>query len=231
MINYHKRYYNRTNACDRCSISFDKVSGHPLREYNKEGNWTGKWLCQNCYQKYSSSSQGSLKKSLAGRRTGNLNTNSESAKGDLFQKLTCEWRCVKDLNIENDNYESPIDHSSDSELGIIQTKGATLRLMCKYRERYYCYYVWNTRWDTEYSKDFNNLIFYCASDNMKNIERIYIFPKEEIMKRKSIIIYKNPTREVWYEQYRIKDEKILEFVNKIWQKIINKDSIIKYRKR
>lgn len=85
MIKHHKRYYNRTNTCDRCSLSFDKASGHPLREYNKEGNWTGRWLCQNCYQKYSSSSQDNAKKSLAGRRTGNLDPNSQSAKEIYFR--------------------------------------------------------------------------------------------------------------------------------------------------
>lgn len=124
---------------------------------------------------------------------------------------------MKDLNIENDNYESSIDHSPDPELGIIQTKGAILRLQGRYKERYY--YGWNNRWDEDHNKGFNNLIFYCADREMKNIERIYIFPKEEIIKRKSVIIYKNPSREVWYEKYRIKDEKIVKQVNEIFHNL------------
>lgn len=38
-------YYNRTNTCDRCGINFDKATGNPYRECNKEGNWTGRWDC------------------------------------------------------------------------------------------------------------------------------------------------------------------------------------------
>lgn len=44
-------YYNRTNTCDGCGINFDIATSHPCRQQNKEGNWTGKWLCHNCYSK------------------------------------------------------------------------------------------------------------------------------------------------------------------------------------
>ena len=71
---------------------------------------------------------------------------------------------------------------------------------------------------------FDNLILYCADG--KIIERIYIFPIEEILERSGISVTKNPTDRwgnpitPWYEQYRIKDEKIVNKVNEIWQKII-----------
>lgn len=45
------RYYNRTNTCDKCGK--DLISDAcPRREYNKEGNWTGRWLCNACHHKY-----------------------------------------------------------------------------------------------------------------------------------------------------------------------------------
>lgn len=44
------------------------------------------------------------------------------------------------------------------------------------------------------------------SKDRKNIERVYIFPKKEIIIRNGVTIYKNPTRAVWYEKYRV-DEK------------------------
>ena len=127
---YHKRikkiYYNRTNTCDICGK--DLVPGKSYREYDKEGKWTGRWLCNECwgkyYQKNDADSQNNMKRSLAGRRTGNLNPSSTQAKGDVFEYITCKVRGVKNLNIENDNYNSPIDHSRDQEYGILQSKGS-----------------------------------------------------------------------------------------------------------
>lgn len=70
------------------------------------------------------------------------------------------------------------------------------------------------------------MILYCLSKDRKYIERIYIIPKDEITKRSSIGIVKNPTDRwgnsitPWYEQYRIKDEKTIKNVNDIWKEII-----------
>ena len=70
-------------------------------------------------------------------------------------------------------------------------------------------------------KQFGYLIFYCISNDGKIVERIYIFPRTEIICRSCITIVKNNSRGPgWYEQYRIKDEKIVNKVNEIWQKII-----------
>ncbi len=223
--NYNEsRYWDRCKEkfCSRCGISFDKTAGHPLREYDKEGNWTGKWDCINCYEKFDPNSKGNIIKSIGNRRTENLDPNSSQAKGDIFEELTCRWRStvstvpVENLNKKNDNYTrgTPIDHTIDSELGIIQTQG---RL----------YDPYNTRWsfsgiEREWKKKFDVMICYCANKDKTLIERIYIIPfKKEIKdKRKSIGIYKNPnTWPPWYERYRIKDKKILDHVNKIYQMI------------
>lgn len=40
------KYYNRTNTCDECGNKLE--CGNILREYRK-GNWTGRWICRNCY--------------------------------------------------------------------------------------------------------------------------------------------------------------------------------------
>lgn len=71
----------------------------------------------------------------------------------------------------------------------------------------------------EHKKNFDVLICYCASKDGKIIERIYIFPKEEIVKRSSIAIYKNPSKGSWYEKYRVKDENTLKRVNELFKKI------------
>lgn len=150
-------------------------------------------------------------KPITNCRSGNQSPNHSNTKGDKFQKLTCDWKYVKDMNIEHDNYISPIDHSPSSEGMIYQTKGKL------YDQRNRC---WILNCENENYKDFDFLIFYCASKDGKNIERIYVIPKEEIIKRKNITIYKNPSKGVsWYENYRVKDENILNYVNEKWLKI------------
>ncbi len=204
------KYYNRTNTCDRCGIKFEVATGHPYREYNKERDWTGKWLCKNCYNIKRPNCTHAIIKSLTDRRTGNQDPNSSNAKGDKFQKVTCIWLDVDDLNIINDNYISPIDHSRHPKLGIIQTNG-----------RFYDSYNqwWQLGTKRSIKKDFDNLVFYCARKDIK-IERIYIFPQTEILKRQTITIVKNPSKgSLWYEQYRVTDEETIKKVNDIWKKI------------
>ena len=219
-------YYNRTNTCDRCGekLKIGKY-GNIYREYSKEGNWTGKWLCKKCRRK-DVNNESDVYKSLAGHRTGNLDPNSSFAKGDLFEELTDRWRGVKRLSIENDNYTLPFDHSVDPELGVIQTRGKL-------------YDPWNRKWlfgnlEKEHYKEFDNYIFYCADEYGDNIERIYIIPKKEIIKRTGISVCKSPSRggrgkryKPWYDKYRVKEEEILKMINKIWRDIIKKKKVEK----
>lgn len=232
-------YYNRTNTCDIINEDGKKCenklfSKHAFREYDKNGNWTGKWICNKCYQKFSPNSGLNIMKTLRDRRTNNQDPNHSNAKGDLFQELTCRWRStistipVEDLNIKLDNYKIPIDHSWDSELGILQTKGRLYYPI----ERYWNIDIRNLQ--SEESSKFDNLIFYCASKDGKTIDRIYIILKKEIMKRSSITICKNPTDRwgnsitPWYEQYRVKDEETINKVNDIWEQIIENPNDSQY---
>jgi len=215
-------YYNETNTCYRCGISFKKAPGHPEREYDKEGNWTGKWNCGKCRQRHGFNSQNNIIKSLAKHRIGNIDPNSNCAKGDNFEELTCRWRSmvssvpVENLNKKLDCYNTPIDHSRDSELGIIQTKG------CLYNPTYRW---WAQNFENLHDAiangfEFDVLILYCISKDGKIIERIYILPSLEIIERSSITIVKNLHHGGWHEQYRITDEETINKVNDIWKEII-----------
>jgi len=211
------KIYNDTNTCDICGISFENLGwSHPHRDYDKKGNWTGKWICNKC------SSKECL---IAGsRRTGNLNPNSAAAKGDDFEELTYRWKGAKILSKENDCYNGPLDHSADSEGKIPQTKG-------KWYDSYNRY--WHQNLKSEHNAirrefKFDYLILYCASKYGKIIERIYVFPIEELLKRTGITIIKNPSNRNgrcptggWYEQYRVKDEEVMNKVNEIWKEIIS----------
>lgn len=187
-------YYNETNTCDNIKEDGKKCEEklvphtNAFRERDKEGKETGRWLCNKCSCKQRSklpNSNNNIMKSLRNTRINTLDPNSSKAIGDLFQELTCIWRStisivpIEDLNKKLDNYNTPIDHSWDSELGIIQTKGRIINTNNRW--------VFDTR--TEYYKKFDHTICYCTDRNMKIIERMYIFPKD-VMYNTSIGIVK-----------------------------------------
>lgn len=168
---------------------------------------------------------------MRNHRTGTLNPNCSTEKGDLFQELTCTWRSsisnvpVEDLNKKFDSYRCPIDHSYDSELGYIQTKGKLYDSYNKY---------WAIKFDNEQNTimrgfKFDCVICYCTNNDGKIIERIYIFPIDEIIDRSGVTIVKYSRRKLytlgWYEKYRIKDENTIKKINEIWQKIVGDKNI------
>jgi len=211
--------HNETNTCNRCGINFDKATGNPLREYDKDGNKTKNWICKNCwhnidYRKRSDSTNNIIK-SLANCRTGSLDPNCITAKGNNSQKLACILYGWKDLNEENDNYNSSLD-CYDPKTGLYhQVQG-----------HYYNYIdgIWYfSGLEREWKKIYDNMICFCISKDGKIVERIYKFPKEEIMRITNIGITKNSSRASgWYEQYKVLDEKELERANEIWNEIINR---------
>lgn len=221
-------YYNRTNTCDNIKECGDKCeerlcSHNAYREFNKKGEWTGRWFCKKCYsnnRQKSPDSQNNIIKSLRVCRIGSLNTSSEHAKGKRFQTLACRHYGWKDLNDENDNYISSIDCFDPKNGLFYQIQG---RLYDDYNR------CWNSggKLERDWYKEFSSMVFYCASKDGRTIERIYIFPIEEIRKRKGITIYKNPTGsrggsiEPWCEKYRVTDEIELKRSNEIWQQIIS----------
>lgn len=195
-------YYNRTNTCDRCGNKL--ISPRIYREYDKRDNWTGKWLCYTCWQIDYRKKNGSPY--LADYKINNLDPNCKKGIGLIFEQVTCKARGIKNLNIENNNFNSPFDHSVDPELGILETKGTVLKhkILPDRIKEYDC---WN--FTIRLEKIFDHIILYCADKNMENIERVYIIPWKDIDKR-----FKNMTFSItickdlngWYEKYRV-DEK------------------------
>ena len=208
----------RCHICGSKDTAIISNTGRPhWYTYTPNGIWDGKsYICNKCNSKI----QNKLY-FISNRSIGNLDLDSSGAKGDNFQKLTCEWRSiistipVKDLNLENNNYNSPIDHTRDSELGIIQTKGRFFTRNTGAKGGWGFYYK-----TIEHKKDYDNMILWCVSEHGDIIERGYIIPKKEINKRQGIEIIKDPrTWPPWYEKYRITDEETIKKVNEIWNKI------------
>ncbi len=231
-----KIYYNRENQCDniirvgcswrRCPNKLERTSkGHPMREYDKNRDWTGKWLCQNCFTNYSVWSKKNTLKLLANRRTDNL-TNLNHIFADNCQKITCEWTGSEDLNKKNDNFNSLYDHSPiprhilvkmgklvDLYGKVPQTKGAKLTVL---RIGMLEYEKWTCKLRSELIKEFDYIIFYCISKDGDMVERIYIIPRSDL--KTTISIYRNSKYSRW-EEYRIRDECVIS-INSIWQEIV-----------
>ncbi len=231
------RHYNDTNTCTNIKET-GTVCGNRLepaiayKEKNEEGKWTGRWICINCWKKYYNKRPNcgnNIMRELAGFRTGYQDPNSNSAKGRNYEKLTCIWLKVDNLNIKYDNCEVPIDHSPISEKTIISIGGKYIDLIGMipqtqgrlYRS-FYKYWSFSGL-EREWNKKFDIMIYYCLSKDGKTVERIYILPKEEIIRRKGICIVKNPTdphgnsKSSWYDDYRVADENTIRQVNNIWK--------------
>ncbi len=135
--------YNKTNICPICKEECEKSriklddknilwSKNARRNTNNNGNKIDEWTCdkhgKSSHEKFNPNSHSNMIKSLRDRRIGNLKDHRLMF-ADNCEELTCKWRSeistvlVKNLNKENDNFMSPIDHSPDSELGILQTTG------------------------------------------------------------------------------------------------------------
>jgi len=210
--------HSNTKCC-RCgnsksNLKFVDSVGKEIYHWYKHivnNRWDGKYCCASCYNK-----------TRTDRRTGKLDINSNNAKGDHFEDLKSLWRGVKRLNIENDNFTGiSIDHSKDSELGILQTKGRFYNL----KNRNWCFVF-----EREWFKEFDHEICYCASKDGKIIERIYIFPGWDMLNISGVTIFKydskgNLYEYGWYEKYRIKDEETIKKVNEMWKKILNSNRV------
>jgi hypothetical protein len=193
--------YNPTHTCDRCGKNFsdvEKSGGYPLQECDEKGYWNERWDCPACWQKYDSNSQHNAMKSVANCRTGNQNQDHPTTKGDKYICLACILYGYENLNEKYDNYTTEID-CQDPKTGLChQIQGR--RYNPKYEQ-------WRfTHLNNEWFKEYEDMVCFCKSDDGKRIERIYRFPHSVIEGRSDIIIYKNPSRGVWYEIYRYDDE-------------------------
>lgn len=213
---FRKESYNDTNTCDRCGINFDKAPGHPLREHNEDGNWTGGWICYKCWKRdYDKIYEGDPGDIL----------------GDNCEELTHKWLGAKRLSVEYDNYSKlPLDHLPipdgvsikigdklvDLSGKIVQTKGATFD---QYSKR------WNFDMKNEIAKEFDYEICYCASGDGETIKRTYIISSWELLKFGSNLkIYEDWSKcyrlSIFesIEKYRISNE-LNNHVNNIFQTI------------
>lgn len=195
-------YKERTDNCERCGNKLIAAR----KEYRNK-TWSGKWLCASCSEKLETD-----------WRNNNLNPYCSVGKGYIFQRVTCIARQIEDLNIINDNFQEPIDHSIDPELGIVDTQ-------CRILQRSG---VWQFKGYIYYNKEFDYSICHCVSRDRKIIERTYIIPKKEIEHLTGFSITKNPSKNynAWFERYRVNEKPYTDAYQKI---LTNKDDILRIK--
>ncbi len=229
--------YSEDNICPICreenSIT-DKSILYPRnanRDMDKNGNKIDEWVCKRHslrnYHRYDPDSYSNIRKSMSACRIGGLQDHTRVL-GDNCEELTNKLFGVKRLSVEYDKYSQlSLDHSPIPN-GIYMTiRGKLVDLSGKIpltRGRYYdpnrkCWSA--TSIERDWHKEFDILVFYCVSEDGNTIERVYIIPKYEIIKRKCISACKN-TCNAWYEKYKVSEEEDLKNANKFWDEIISR---------
>lgn len=232
--------YKIGDICHICKVEWEKEGkeltndsilrpGNACLGIDKDGKKVDEVIClrhySRNYNRYNPNSWNNMQKSLSNIRTGNLDSDSAFAKSLKFQKLTCKIYGVDDLNVINDNYNSPIDHNRHPILGILQTEGRLFNNTYTGKNG-----GWGFNTSREWFKEFDNIILWCANADGNSIEREYIIPKKEIKGRATIQIVKDPKDGhgnhliPWYEEYRITDKEGFKKINEFW-KIIIEDKI------
>lgn len=229
--------YNKTNMCELC-IKENNITdksilypGNAKKWINREGVRTDKWVCNKHWARdYNHSPSGilSLQKSLRHRRLGIQNPDSPNAIGDRGERLTDMIFRTTRLSVKDDCYNGPLDHSQIPKGTFVKLRERLIDISEKIPQTKIANFTidigtnggWFYKYRTiEHKKRYDIMILWCISKDKLSIERGYIIPKDMTNKIISIGIIKDPSRIVWYDEYRIIDENILEQINEYWRKI------------
>lgn len=181
-------------VCHKCGIEPPYTTQWHL-DYNDIGNWTGKWLCHKCYNKYDPYSSNNKQKLETLWRNKEIDKYSNVGIGFIGQSILAKKFNIIDCNIKTDNFNSKFDLYDPNKYGKIQVKTRTLNKD---------YGIWGGITLNE-ECNFDTLFIICMSNDMKNVERVYIIPELELYGERSITIYKDcssPKRSR-FERFRV----------------------------
>lgn len=162
---------------------------HWLKDYDNNGKETGKYLCMTCYEKSPDSRNGTIK-GIAHIRTGQLGVYTQVGEGIIGEVAVMKVRNLKNCNIEYNNFNSRFDLFLDPEYDIIQVKTTISR-----------YGDWNVKFGDE--NNFDYIFALCLDRRMRDVERLYAIPEEELYRNKSIKITKNGLK---WRNFRIEEK-------------------------
>lgn len=196
------KYYFENRRCCICGSSKTTQGFGSPRWHNHRCNKEdcSKWLCHKCYSKIQHrlpDSHVSLIKLMRQCRNKDFDITKEMCKGCIGVEIVANTLCLKNANIENDNFNSDIDICGHPKYGNIEVKISSLR---------------NGKWQFDIKESqklkqkFDTAFLICMDDNepWKDIKKMYAIPFKEIIKYKSHInIYDNFLKCDWYEEFRI----------------------------
>ena len=197
---YKQKKYENMVCCLCCGKDTYIYLGVPrwVRFIDENGYWDGKsYMCRYCEGKKKQErldSQNNIIESISNWRTGELSIFSNSGKGIIGEMIIAKVRKLEIIAIKMDELRNKIDIEGDPELGIIQVKARTLK---------------NGKWNvgTYISEEiFDYVVLVCMDEYWRNVERIYIIPRQELINRTGFAVVKNPSRPTWYSGYKV-DEK------------------------
>lgn len=163
--------------------------------------WDGKsYICNICYGKEDRKllyHHNNLIKQMRKFRNKELSRYSNVGEGYIGEQIWCKARGVKNCNIELDNFRSKNDHSPDKQYGMTQTKISSFTQTGS---------TWNFNTTNLANKEFDHAVLFCMDEYWKNVESVYIIPKEYVDKR-HVKIHREDNNKRWYKQFRV-DEKL-----------------------
>lgn len=145
-----------------------------IRDRDDKGNWTGKYICFNCYgknrQKNDLNSQQNIIKSIRNPRTGNIKKDSEQGMVFITQAVVAKVNNIEDLNIKMDAYNYHIDMYNDI-YGRINVEYSS------FRYPYYEGWMFNARRvNIIKNENYDTYILLCLSGDKRSIQRVCIIP-------------------------------------------------------
>lgn len=192
--------------CCRCGNTKTYIKNTGMPEWRSckctKENCAG-YLCKKCWSKNYNVLHNidyvNLRKDISNSRTGNISRYTSHGKGIIGQWVGAKTLGLKDLNIENNNFNEPIDLSYHQLYGRPDVKIKTLK---------------NGEWHISMGTNrigkqkFDTSIILCMDryELWKDVEIVYAIPWKIIENRKitsGFTIIKGSSRYLWYEEFRI----------------------------
>lgn len=160
--------------CGSKDTSIYKGKYRWIRDRDDKENWTGKYICFNCYgknrQKNDPNSQQNIIKSIRNPRIGNIKKDSEQGMVIIIQAVVAKVNGIEDLNIKTNNYNYHVDMYKDI-YGRINVEYSS------FRYPYYNGWIFNSRrTNVIKNENYDTYILLCLGIGKINIQRVYIIP-------------------------------------------------------
>lgn len=164
--------------------------------YDNIGNWTGQYMCKECYNKDYNRNHIDDRKFIANCWNKRIKKGDSQGEGLVAEAITAKVRFLKVLSIETYNFKSKFDLSIDKDYGRIQVKSKS---------------SWHGDWSIYFGREhnFDTLFVLCNNDDIndgKRIERVYVIPEKELYGITGITILKNDNSK--WEKFRLREEHI-----------------------